>query len=320
MPTAASVDADTIRAARDRIPAAFRDMPQFVSEPLSERLGAPVVVKVESANPIGCFKGRGTWLAVAGLAASGEVGEGRGLVVASAGNFGQGAAYAARAHGVPIIVFAASAANAAKVAAMRRLGAEVRLAGHDFDRAREAAADHAAACGWHLLVDGEDPRIAIGAGTIAVELTAGLEAGELPELAALYVPVGNGALIGGIGAWLKAVRPGLRLIGVQAEEAPAMAMSWEQRRPVQTPTANTVADGIAARVPILEALDLMLRYVDAMELVSESEILMAQAELQRDLPLAVETAAAAGWAAARRHATPQPIGFVLTGGNVSPPG
>ena len=99
-----------------------------------------------------------------------------------------------------------------------------------------------------------------------------------------------------------------------------MAMSWEQRRPVQTPTANTVADGIAARVPILEALDLMLRYVDAMELVSESEILMAQAELQRDLPLAVETAAAAGWAAARRHATPQPIGFVLTGGNVSPPG
>ena len=81
------VDAAAIADARGRIPAAFRDMPQFVSEPLSERLGAPVVVKAETANPVGCFKGRGTWLAVAELAGAGTVGEGRGLVVASAGNF-----------------------------------------------------------------------------------------------------------------------------------------------------------------------------------------------------------------------------------------
>ncbi len=320
MSPAPSVDADAIRAARERIPAAFRDTPQFVAEPLSERLGTPVVVKVESANPIGCFKGRGTWLAVAALAASGGVGERRGLVVASAGNFGQGAAYAARAHDVPIVVFAATTANRAKVAAMRRLGAEVRLAGEDFDAARDAAATEAAATGWHLLVDGEDSWIAIGAGTMAAELTAGIEAGDLPQLAALYVPVGNGALIGGIGAWLKTVRPSVRLIGVQAEAAPAMAMSWQERLPIETPTANTVADGIAARVPVAEALDLMIRHVDAMELVSEAEIIAAQAELQRDLPLAIETAAAAGWAAAGRHATPGPIALVLTGGNVSPAG
>lgn len=295
-------------------------MPHYVSEALSERCGAPVVVKVESANPIGCFKGRGTWLAVAELVASGRVGEGRGMVVASAGNFGQGVAYATRAHRVPLVVFAATSANPAKLAAMRRLGAQVRLAGEDFDAARDAAADYARTGGWHLLVDGEDPWIAIGAGTIAAELTDAMDVGDLPQLAALYVPVGNGALIVGIGAWLKEVRPRVRVIGVQAEEAPAMAMSWRERRPIETPTARTVADGIATRVPIIEALDLMVRYVDAIELVSEKEILAAQQELRAALPFAVETAAAAGWAAARRHATPEPIGFILTGGNVSPPG
>jgi threonine dehydratase len=315
-----SVSADAIHSSHGRIPAAFRNMPQFVSEQLTERFGAPVVVKVESANPIGCFKGRGTWLAVAELASAGAVGEELGLVVASAGNFGQGVAYAARAHRIPLIVFAATTASPAKVAAMRRLGADVRLAGEDFDAAREAAADHVAGSGWHLLVDGEEPWITIGAGTIALELTTGMEAGDLPDLASLYVPVGNGALIGGMGTWLKAVRHDMRLIGVQAEGAPAMALSWAERRPIETPTANTIADGIAARVPVPEALDLMIRHVDAMELVNEEEILAAQAELERDLPFAIETAAAAGWAAARRHATPEPIGFVLTGGNVSRPG
>jgi threonine dehydratase len=317
---ASEVSAAAIRAAHQRIPAAFRGTPQFVSEPLSERFGAPVVVKLESVNPIGSFKGRGTWLAVAELAAAGEVGEDRGLVVASAGNFGQGVAYAARAQRIPLAVYAATTANPAKVAAMRRLGAEVRMAGEDFDAAREAAAGYAASSGWRLLVDGEDPWIAIGAGTVGLELSDGVAAGELPALEALYVPVGNGALIGGIGAWLAESGSPVRLVGVQAEDAPAMTLSWRERRPIETPTARTVADGIAARVPVREALELMLHHVHAMELVSEAEILDAQAELQRDLPLAVETAAAAGWAAARRRPRPGPIGFVLTGGNVSPRG
>ena len=314
----ASVDAATIGASRGRIPAAFRDMPQFVAEPLTQRLGAPVVVKAETANPIGCFKGRGTWLAVAELAARGEVGEGSGLVVASAGNFGQGVAYAARAHRIGLVVFAATNANAHKVAAMRRLGADVRLVGEDFDAAREAAARHVAESGWRLLVDGQDPWIAIGAGSIAAELTEAIERGDLPELAALYVPVGNGALIAGIGAWLKEVRPGIRVIGVQAEAAPAMTLSWRERRPIETRSAATIADGIAARVPVAEALELMLRHVDDMLLVSEEEIVDAQRELRRGLPFSLETAAAAGWAAARRHRPAEPIGLVLTGGNVVP--
>lgn len=294
-------------------------MPQFVSESLSEVLGRPVVVKAESANPIGCFKGRGTWLAVEALLAAGEVGERTGLVAASAGNFGQGVAFAARAHRVPFAVFAALNANPAKVAAMRRLGAEVRLVGEDFDAAREAAARHAATTGWRLIVDGADPRIAIGAGTMAVELTDGVERGELPALEELYVPVGNGALIGGIGVWLKAATPATRLIGVQAEGAPAMTRSWHEGLAIETPTVDTVADGIAARVPVPEALDIMRGVVDDMLLVDDPAILDAQRELAAALPFAVEPSAAAAWAAMRiAPAGAGAIGFILTGGNLPP--
>jgi threonine dehydratase len=301
------------------VPPAFRDSPQFVSEPLSAALGRPVVVKVETVNPVGCFKGRGTWLAVRQLVAAGTVGESRGLVVASAGNFGQGVAYAARAMNVPVAVFAARSANPAKVLAMRRLGARVQLVGDDFDAARSAAAEHADALGWLLLVDGQDPWIAIGAGTMAVELTNAVSRGDLPALAALYVPVGNGALIGGVGTWMKAASPTTRVIGVQAERAPAMTLSWQQQRPLETETADTVADGIAVRVPVPEALEVMRGSVDDMVLVSEEAILDAQRELSAALPLAIEASAAAAWAAARSAAAGAgAVAFILTGGNVPP--
>ena len=313
MPTVAAA---AIRAAHGRIPAPFRGSPQFVSEPLSEQLSRPVVVKVEVANPIGCFKGRGTWLAMSELAVAGAVGERTGVVVASAGNFGQGVAYAGRELGVPVVVYAATTANPSKVAALRRLGAEVRLVGEDFDAAVAAAATEAAAVGWQFLVDGQDPWIAIGAGTMALELTDGIAAGELPTLDAVYVPVGNGALIGGIGAWLKEGAPAVRVIGVQAARAPAMERSWRARRPIETERADTIADGIAARVPIAEALELMLRGVDEMELVSEEEITAWTRELEVALPVAIETAAGAGWAAARRSGSSGgAIALIVTGGN-----
>jgi threonine dehydratase len=314
-----SVTAEEIRAASTRIPAAFRGMPQYVSEALSERLGRPVVVKAEMANPIGSFKGRGTWLAVEALVAAGTVGESRGLVVASAGNFGQGVAYAGRALRVPVTVFAASSAVPAKVEAMRRLGADVRLAGADFDAAREGAASFASGAGAHLLVDGKDPWIAIGAGSLALELTDAIAAGYLPVLESIVVPVGNGALIAGVGVWLRAAAPGTRVIGVQAERAPAMKLSWEAGEPIETPTADTIADGIAARVPVPEALELMRDTVDEMALVGEEEILAAQAELSAAVPFTIEPAAAASWAAALQ-APPGAgaVGIVLTGGNIAP--
>jgi threonine dehydratase len=313
-----AVTADAIRSAHARIPSAFRNSPQFVSEPLSEALGVPVVVKLETANPIGSFKGRGTWLAMSELAAAGRVGERSGVVVASAGNFGQGVAYAGRALRVPVIVFAATTASPMKLTAMRRLGADVRTVGEDFDAARAAAAEEAARSGWHLLVDGEDPWISIGAGSIALELTDAVAGGDLPVLERFYVPVGNGALIAGIGTWMRSAAPQMQVIGVQAAAAPAMTLSWREGRPIETPRADTIADGIAARVPVPEALELMFGVVDEMLLVDEDEIRAATRDLSEALPSSVEPAAGAAWAAVRAgEARGGAIGVLITGGNVS---
>jgi threonine dehydratase len=310
------VSAAAILDARPRIPRVFRDTPQYISEPLSNDLGVPVVVKVETVNPIGCFKGRGTWLAVDELLARGAVGEGRGLVAASAGNFGQGVAYAGRAMGVPVVVYAAVTANRNKVAAMSRLGADVRQVGEDFDAAREAAAAHAAERGWELLVDGADPWIAIGAGSMACELTDAAGSGDLPALGAVYVPVGNAALVNGIGAWMRHAAPQTRVIGVQAAGAPAMTLSWRARRAIETERVDTIADGIASRVPIPEALSLMLEVVDEMRLVDDPAILAATERMSEALPLSIEPSAGAAWAAALQQRPSAPVALILTGGNV----
>lgn len=220
---------------------------------------------------------------------------------------------------VPVLVYAATTANAVKVAAMRRLGAEVRLVGEDFDAAREAAAEDALRTGWRLLVDGDDPWISVGAGGIALELTDGVERGELPPLGELLVPVGNGALIGGMGAWIKAVAPTSRVVGVQATQAPAMTLSWRAGRPIETERADTIADGIAARVPVALALELMRATVDEMRLVEEAEIAAATAEMAEALPFSVEPSAGAAWAAALQKPPAGAIVLVLTGGNVAAP-
>ena len=279
-------------------------------------------MKVETVNPIGAFKGRGTWLAIAGLAGEGVIGPGRPVVVASTGNFGQGVAFATRAQGVPAVVFADEHANPLKVARMRAFGAQVILAGHDFDAARDAAEAYARESDAFLLIDGQEPLVAAGAGTMAVELTDAAERGDLPPVTSAWIPVGNGALIIGVGAWLRHAAPACRVIGVQSDAAPSMTLSWREQRPISTATAATYADGIASRVPVPEALDMMVGRVDDMVLVSEAEIHAAQTELTSALGVTVEGAAAAGWAALLAS-TDAPAGaalLVITGANVSSAG
>lgn len=307
-----------IRAAHGRIDPVFRHSPQFVHDGLSARLGRAVIVKVETVNPIRAFKGRGTWLVVQALAAEGAIGPDRPVVCASAGNFGQGVAYAARALGIPAVVYASTRANPGKVAAMRRLGAEVRKHGEDFDAARGASEAWAAEHGARLLVDGDDPRIAAGAATLAVEVTDGVERGELPAPGTAYLPVGNGALIDGVGAWLKAALPACRVVGIQAEGAPAMTLSWRAGRPIDTDRAATAADGIAARIAIPAAVEQMVGRIDDMRLVPEAALVEAQAELTEALGITVELAAAASWAGALAEPQPASAGsalLVITGSN-----
>lgn len=308
---------DAIRAAHRDIDPAFVHSPQYVHEGLSGRLGVPVIVKIETANPIRSFKGRGTWVVVNGLAGEGRIGADRPIACVSAGNFGQGVAYAARALGVPAIVFTSRHANPAKVERMHALGAEVIAVGEAFDDARAASEAYAAEHPVELLVDGDDVRISTGAASIALELTGAAARGDLPTPALVSVPVGNGALINGIGAWLKAELPACRVMGVQAERAAAMTLSFRAGRPIDTDTADTYADGIASRVAIPRAVAWMAGRVDEMRLVSESALRDAQDQLTAELGITVEGAAAASWAGLLAGPRPDgPAVVIVTGSNI----
>lgn len=312
------LEPSVVRASVARIPAELRASPQYIDESLSDRAGLPVVLKVETSNPVRSFKGRGTWLAVRELVSSGRIGPERPVVVASTGNFGQGTAYAGRALGVPVVVFADLHANPVKLARIRRLGARVVQAGEDFDAARAASEEYARGEEAFLLVDGQEAWVAAGAATMALEVTDAVELGELPEPATVYVPVGNGALIVGVGAWLRHAAPGCRVVGVQSAEAPSMTLSWRAKRPLETDTALTMAEGIATRVPVPEALEMMEGRVDDMLLVSESALAAAQAELTGATGITVEASAAASWAGLLSD--PQrrgPAIVILTGSNVA---
>jgi threonine dehydratase len=236
--------------------------------------------------------------------------------VASSGNFGQGVAYACRAVGVPATVYVSEATPATKVERMRALGARVVVTGHDFDAAREACEAEAAAGGGLLIVDGQEPRVAVGNGTLAVEVTDGVEAGRLPPIAAAYVPLGNGALLAGVGTWLRHASPGTRVIGVAAAGAPCMALSWRAGRPIETAEAATYAEGIACRVPVPEALDDMAGAVDDVLLATDDAMRAAQVLLQAELGLTVEGAAAASWVGAVASPPDGAALIIITGTNV----
>ena len=288
----------------------FLRTPHVVNDALSERLGISVVSKIETLTPIRSFKGRGAdW-----FMRSSE--DGSQVVCASAGNFGQGMAYAAKKRGVECLVFAPENANPLKIERIRALGAEVRLEGNDFDWSKDAAREHAAATGARFVEDGAEPAIAEGAGTIAAEL------GAYPALLdVVLVPVGNGALISGMGTWMKAYAPHTSVIGVCASGAPAMADSWRARRRRATRTVDTIADGIAIREPVPRALEDMFSVVDDMMLVEDGDLIVAMRLAHEHLGLVVEPAGVAGLAAALRHRkrfAGQTVGIPLCGGNVTP--
>jgi threonine dehydratase len=304
-------DISRIEQAAGRIDPLFLNTPVVRSEAMDRVLNCEVLFKVETLTPIRSFKGRGASWLLHELRPTAE----RGLVCASAGNFGQGLAHAARARGVAATVFAATGANPLKLDAMRGFGADVRLAGHDFDAAKAAARAHAAATGQLFVEDGLHPAIAEGAGTIALEMDA---AGTLGDL--ILVPVGNGSLINGIGTWIKARHPTTRVVGVTAAAAPAMACSWRDSRIVETEAAPTIADGIAVRVPVPEALAVMRSTVDEVVEVSEDALLQAMRLALTVLGLVVEPAGVAGLAALLAHPTLGRAGRVATllcGGNVT---
>jgi threonine dehydratase len=292
---------ERIEAAAGEIDPAFLNTPQFVSDQLSERLGREVLVKVETLNPIGSFKGRGTGLLARQLDPSHT------WVCATAGNFGQGVAYAGRARGAPVHIFVGPNAPDGKVARMRALGAEVEMAEHPEPAAREyATADEAR----YLVVDGLDPAIAEGAGTI------GLELDTMSPIDTAVIQLGDGALITGVAHWLKSRRPETRVVGVCASGAPAMAESFAAGHPISVTPEATIAGPIATTNPVPESFARIVELVDEVVLVDDDEMRASMKLIAGSVGVLVEPAGAAGVAAVARHREAvkgERVAVILTG-------
>lgn len=279
-------DIADVRAAAANMDPVFAATRVLASAALDAALGCRVLVKDETANPVGSFKGRGADWFVRSVLRPGEA-----VACASAGNFGLGLARACGLRGHACAVFVAHSANPLKVDALRRCGADVHVAGADFDAAKQAARAHALAHGVRFVEDGAEPAIAEGAGTIALELAA--QAG----FDTITVPLGNGALLAGIGSVLRVLMRGVEVLGVVARNAPAMQHSLRAGRAVATPHADTIADGIAVREPIAATIAPLRRCCDDVLDVGEDDLRAAIVLLHRHLGLVVEPAGAAGIAA-----------------------
>jgi threonine dehydratase len=285
----------------------------LLSHPLlNQRAGCDVFVKLENTQSIGSFKIRGGLNLLARMPAEERA---RGLVTATRGNHGQSIALAARMHGARCTIFVPRGNNSDKNAAMAALGAHVVEVGHDFDAAMIAAEEHAARNGSRLVHPARDLDLVAGVGTIALEM---LEQAE-GRLDAVFVPVGGGGIAAGMSVVLKALSPSTRIIGVSAENAPAMHHAWHTGEHLPFAAIDTLADGLAVRVPVDTTLSIMRPLLDGMVLVSEREIQDAIRAYAATIHQMAEGAAAAALAGVMRHRESllaQRVGVVLTGGNI----
>jgi threonine dehydratase len=263
-----------------------------------------VFLKREDLHELGSFKWRGALPTLEGYRRRGA----DTVVTASTGNHGAATAWAAERLAMRAIVFASEGASRTKVELMERLGAEVRLVGADFDEAKEAAERFAAESGAVPFVDGLERAQYEGYGAIAEEI---LEQLEQPP-AAVVVPVGNGALLGGIGLVVCERSPDTRRIGVAATEAPVMARSWQEGRVVEDDRCATFADGLAVRVAVPLAVEVLGEVASDMLLVSERAIARAVGAFA-DAAIRVEGAAGAPLAALPQLDVAGPVVLVVSG-------
>ena len=270
--------------------------------------GLALFLKREDTHELGAFKWRGALPTIQVYKARGAAA----VVTASTGNHGAAVAWASQRLGLRAMVYAPAGASLAKLALIDGLGAEIRLAGTDLDFAKDEGKHFAAEAHVPFFEDGVEPAQFEGYGAIADEILD--QAPEPP--AAVVVPVGNGALIGGIGRAIERRSPATLVIGVAAKEAPVMALSFEACRPVESDRMATFADGLAVRVAIPGAVELVNAVVDRMLLVSEREMAHAVGAYAR-AGIRVEGAAASALAALPQLSGLEgPVVLVVTGRNI----
>jgi threonine dehydratase len=283
-----------IEAARERLRGVAQVTPIHYSETFSLRARRTVLLKAENLQRTGAFKVRGAVNKIATLSPAERA---AGVVAASAGNHGQAVAWAAREAGIPATVFMPLDAPMAKVDATRNYGAETRLVGERFEEALAAALEHVEACGATFLHPFEDPAVIAGQGTIGLEL-----AEQVPDAGTVVIPVGGGGLAAGVSIALRALRPGVRIVGVQAGLS-----------------GYTIADGIFVKRPGELTMTICEETLDDLVDVTDEQISEAIVLLLERAKLVVEGAGAVGVAALLADKVgggSGPVVPIVSGGNI----
>jgi threonine dehydratase len=304
-------DLNQLERAQDVVHAAMPPTPAHAWPLLSQRLGADVIVKHENHTPIGAFKVRGGLVYVDRLKR--ERPSTPGLISATRGNHGQSLAFAGSRHGLPVTIYVPRGNSVEKNQAMRAFGARLVEHGEDFQAAREEAYRRAAASGLEI-VPAFHPDLVLGVATYALELLR-----KAPELDVIYVPIGQGSGISG--CILVRDLLGLRteIVGVQSTLAPSYALSFAAGTVVTTETSNTLADGMATRIPDPDALAIIRKGASRIVQVTDDEIASAIRTYWTDTHNLAEGAGAAPLAAAlqeKQKLKGKRVSLILSGGNI----
>ncbi|WP_018351628.1 threonine ammonia-lyase [Longispora albida] len=306
------VTLDDVLAARELLHGVVRNTPLEQSRTLSAQLGGPVWLKCENLQRAGAYKVRGAYVRIARLSAAERA---RGVVAASAGNHAQGVALAATTLGAKSTVFMPTGAPLPKVAATKGYGAEVQLSGANVEEALAAAKQFAADTGAVFIHPFDHPDVIAGQGTVALEI---LE--QCPDVKTILAGIGGGGLVSGMAVVAKALRPDIRVIGVQAEGAAAVPPSLAAGHPVKLKEYATIADGIAVGIPGEVTFQHIAALVDDVITVTDEDISRAMLAVLERNKLLAEPAGLVGVAALMAEVTQveTPAVAVLSGGNIDP--
>jgi threonine dehydratase len=302
---------ESLEAAAALIYQSMPPTPQYRWPLVEARVGTTVWVKHENHTPTGAFKVRGGLVYLDDLCRTGA--KPQGVISATRGNHGQSVGFAARRYGIPAAVVVPSGNSVEKNAAMQSLGVEVIERGHDFQSAAEAADEIGADRGWHRFPSFH-PLLVRGVGTYALELFR-----AVPDLDTVYVPVGLGSGVCGVIAARDALGLRTRVVAVVSERAPAFALSYEQGRIVSHEADTRIADGMACRTPVEEALTIVRRGAERVVLVTDDEVESAMRALFADTHNTAEGGGAAALAALiqeKEKMRDRTVAVVISGGNV----
>src|ERR1700682_4154096 len=304
-------DLQQLERAQNIVGAAMPPTPAHQWPLLSERLGATIIVKHENHTPTGAFKVRGGLVYVDRLKR--ERPHTAGLISATRGNHGQSLAFAASRYRMPVTIFVPHGNSVEKNRAMRAFGASLVEHGEDFQSAREEA-ERRARLGGFEFVPSFHPDLVLGVATYALELLR-----KSPDLDVLYVPIGQGSGICGCILARDLLGLPTEIVGVQSTEAPSYALSFAAGTVVTTASSNTVAEGMATRVPDPDALAIIRKGALRMVQVTDDEVGAAIRAFWTDTHNLAEGAGAAALAAAlqqKKRLSGKRVGLVLSGGNI----